>query len=666
VAHATERQSVVASTAVLRYALERGTGHTDLRALTGELTRQVSEQQLIVKGEQYTTSEAQQREREILAMAARGQGTVQKIADQASIHRGLVGTPLNEGQRAAAELILSTSNRVVATQGAAGTGKTTMLKHAAALATANGLTLLGTAPSAAAARELAKAEMPTTTISAFLAKPLSLVDGKSLLVVDEAGMVSAKDMHALLQAVEGANARMVLVGDVQQLKAVEAGRPFAQLQEAGLARVEMAEIQRQTDARLQQAVELAYAGHVRQSVELLTRDTIEITNTEDRHARIAHDYAALGENDRAATLVVAGTRAAVASINAKVRDELVLAGKGVEINILSRKDLTRPQARSSLSYIPGDRVQALKSYPSLSLKSGEVTRVVDASPGKVTLARANGSLAVWRPAIETSMVVFKEETREMSVGDRVRVTANDHRIGLINGHQATVGAIDKNRQTMLLHMNGGQSLEVSYATPVHLDHAYCSTVHAAPGATATRVLIDADTTSVTSHEGMYYTAVSRAREFATLYTDDREESLPTAMGRPDSKHAALDLGPPTDRHNWNADRRTQPVHALQPTDVHKATTKPSDATLTKARAYDVPALTKTIITMQTEFMLLAIYNKPRLTLKEVCHAIGMSMKTAYNQRSARTFPIPMTGDPLMADIRDVAAYLDSLRQKSAQ
>jgi hypothetical protein len=70
--------------------------------------------------------------------------------------------------------------------------------------------------------------------------------------------------------------------------------------------------------------------------------------------------------------------------------------------------------------------------------------------------------------------------------------------------------------------------------------------------------------------------------------------------------------------------------------------------------------------MNTEFMLLAIYNKPRLTLKEVCHAIGMSMKTAYNHRSARTFPIPMAGDPLMADIRDVAVHLDALRIKASQ
>jgi hypothetical protein len=67
--------------------------------------------------------------------------------------------------------------------------------------------------------------------------------------------------------------------------------------------------------------------------------------------------------------------------------------------------------------------------------------------------------------------------------------------------------------------------------------------------------------------------------------------------------------------------------------------------------------------MQTEFMLLAIYNKPRLNLQEVCSAIGMSIKTAYNKRLAHISPIPMAGDPLMADIRDVGAHLDVLRNR---
>lgn len=66
--------------------------------------------------------------------------------------------------------------------------------------------------------------------------------------------------------------------------------------------------------------------------------------------------------------------------------------------------------------------------------------------------------------------------------------------------------------------------------------------------------------------------------------------------------------------------------------------------------------------MQAEFLLLAIYNKPVLTLEQVCEVVGVGIATAYVQRSNGTFPIPMMGKPLRADIRDVAKYLDEIRK----
>jgi hypothetical protein len=68
--------------------------------------------------------------------------------------------------------------------------------------------------------------------------------------------------------------------------------------------------------------------------------------------------------------------------------------------------------------------------------------------------------------------------------------------------------------------------------------------------------------------------------------------------------------------------------------------------------------------IRTEFSLLSIYKKPRLTLKEACQAIGMSITTVYNQRAAHTFPIPMSRDTLHVDIRDATAYLDKLRAQA--
>ncbi len=65
--------------------------------------------------------------------------------------------------------------------------------------------------------------------------------------------------------------------------------------------------------------------------------------------------------------------------------------------------------------------------------------------------------------------------------------------------------------------------------------------------------------------------------------------------------------------------------------------------------------------MKTEFMLLSIYNRPRIGFAEVCEAIGIAKQTGYNLRNASRFPVRLAGNPLTADIRDVAAHLDTLR-----
>lgn len=68
--------------------------------------------------------------------------------------------------------------------------------------------------------------------------------------------------------------------------------------------------------------------------------------------------------------------------------------------------------------------------------------------------------------------------------------------------------------------------------------------------------------------------------------------------------------------------------------------------------------------MNTEFMLLAIYNKPRLSFEEVCKCLNLELGSGRVKRSQGKFPIKINGSPLGADVRDVAAYLDQLRESS--
>lgn len=538
--HTTERQAVISQATLVRAALEHGTGGTDFTAIKTELLRQTHSGQLITAGERYTTEAAQKREHEMLNVAARGKGAMARIMSEREVEHALSISGLNDGQRAAAVLVLSTEERIVAIQGAAGTGKTTMLREAKALAEAQGYRVHGLAPSAAAAHELAKAGISSQTLAAFQSKERTGLNDKTVLLVDEAGMVAAKDMHHVLHAAETSGARVVLIGDTQQLKAVEAGRPFAQLQEAGIARVEMGEIQRQTDMQLKQAVELAAKGDVAYSLTMLNKHVQQIDSAHDRHAQIAKDYAALAPQDRADTLVVAGTHHARTAINENVRSELGLAGKGIDVFILTRNDLTQAQARMSLSYRPGDVIEAKKPYESLGMKRGDMARVIDGEAGIVILERADGQRVSWRPAIQSNMLAYRESVRELSAGDRVRFTANDHAENLINGDRATVTAIDGERQTITLQKADGCDITLNTSRPLHLDHGYCSTIHAAQGQTAERILIEADTKSATANESAYYVAISRARSEATIYTDDKD-MLPEAMAREDFKHAALDI-----------------------------------------------------------------------------------------------------------------------------
>jgi conjugative relaxase-like TrwC/TraI family protein len=540
VEHATERQAVVNQATLVRAALEHGTGSTDLAAILAELERQKKSGELIAASECYTTHAAQRRERDMLDLVGRGRGVLPIIMSERQAEQALIRTSLNGGQHAAAVMVVSNNDRVMAIQGAAGSGKTTMLAQARELVEAQGYCVQGLAPSAAAARELGKAGISSQTLAAFQAQTQPKLNARTVLLVDEAGMVSAKDMHHVLHAAEAAQARVVLVGDVQQLKAVEAGRPFAQLQEVGIARVEMGEIQRQSDARLKQAVELAAKGYVEQSIAVLSRNVQQIEGDRERYARIAHDYAALAPVERAERLIVAGTHLARMAINDNVRVELGLAGKGIEVAILTRKDLTGAQARMSLSYQPGDVIEACKPYESLGIQRGELVRVVEAITGIVTLERGDGQQVQWRPAVQTNMMAYREASRELSIGDQVRFTANDHTREVVNGGRATVISIDFELQTVTLQKAGVGEITLDASRPLHLDHGYCSTVHSAQGQTAERILIEADTKSATANESAFYVAISRARSEATIYTDDKA-LLPDAMGREDIKYAALDV-----------------------------------------------------------------------------------------------------------------------------
>ena len=181
-----------------------------------------------------------------------------------AVDKALRKGPLTQGQRDAVKLILSDKDRVIGVQGYAGTGKTTMLNRARALLEQRGYEVKGLAPSASAARTLAgEAGIESETLQLFLARNAGVAEGrltrkgerdmraayrKTVLVVDEGSLASTVQARDLLRIANTLRLpRVVLVGDAKQLDAVDAGKPFAQLQQAGMKTATMEEIMRQRD-----------------------------------------------------------------------------------------------------------------------------------------------------------------------------------------------------------------------------------------------------------------------------------------------------------------------------------------------------------------------------------------------------------------------------------
>jgi ATP-dependent exoDNAse (exonuclease V) alpha subunit len=218
----------------------------------------------------YATHQAVDLEkRNILAMMA-GKEAGQAILGQ---DRFEPSRPLTDGQRRVAEHILTSRDQVLAVEGKAGAGKTYTLQTVVAEAGARGWLVRGFAPDTSAVRTLAEETgIDARTIAALERERASgrpAAGLSQLWLVDEAGKMSSRHAEIIMEKARVAGAKVVLVGDRLQHASVEAGKPFAYLQEAGLRAERLDEIRRQKDEHLRSAVEDASEGRARAAVARL-------------------------------------------------------------------------------------------------------------------------------------------------------------------------------------------------------------------------------------------------------------------------------------------------------------------------------------------------------------------------------------------------------------
>ena len=254
----TEREAVVDERTLMRDALKHSMGAARLPEVRAEFERRVAARELIeverrpgLAGRAFTTGEMQGYEREIIERMRAGQGNREVLADDQVRQQVEANHPhLSVSQRRAVEDVLENRDRMMALEGVAGGGKTTSLAAIREAAVSAGYEVKGLAPTSGAAKKLGESGMETETLQRHLTRGDRADDGqKRLYVVDESSMASTKQMHTFVERLKE-NDRVLFVGDVRQHEAVEAGRPYAQLQEAGMRTARLDEIIRQKDPAL--------------------------------------------------------------------------------------------------------------------------------------------------------------------------------------------------------------------------------------------------------------------------------------------------------------------------------------------------------------------------------------------------------------------------------
>ena len=541
--HLSERASVFRESDIRAMALSHAPGRYGLAEIDAGIAGLTADGHLVEAnvrgGRSFVTGDALRSEREILSRMREGKGQARALAPEARVSQRLEGTTLTAGQKEAVRTMLLSGDRIVAVQGAAGTGKTTMLREALGLIGDRPAILL--APSAAAARVLAtETGARARTLQWFLTRYGDVGSAEktaaarrehqgAVLVLDESSMVSTAQMELLMRIAERLRiARLVLVGDRGQLRAVTAGEPFRALQDAGIETAEMDEIMRQEDPALKEAVERLQAGRPSEALGGLA-DVCEVPH-EALAATAARLWLELDAEKRAGTAILAPTHFIRAGIHRIVRDGLaeegVLHGREIEIDRFVNRHLTAAQRADVRNHEPGDFVIFHSRVPPLRVQEGDACRILRTEGEIVFLERPGGRTIRIRPGdgwVRYRFAVYETARIRLRAGDRIRWTANDKRRGLVNGGEAAVERIDSRR--VRFDPGNGESFTLRRDDPQlrHIDHAWSSTVHAAQGMTRDAAIGVLDTGhGRLSGQAALYVEASRARERFVLVTDNRE------------------------------------------------------------------------------------------------------------------------------------------------
>jgi conjugative relaxase-like TrwC/TraI family protein len=528
-----ERHAVVDERDLLRDSLRRSMGYASFAEVHEQFEQRTTSGDLIERENRsparaFTTERMIEYERDTIAMMRAGQHQYTPLVSSETWREvGEKHSHLSASQRRAVEQTLSSQDKVTAIEGAAGTGKTTSLAAIREAGEQQGYEVRGLAPTSRAAHKLAESGIESGTLQGQLVREQG-VGQKRLYILDESSLASTRQTNEFLHRMHDED-RVILVGDKRQHEAVEAGRPYRQLQEAGMQTARLDEIVRQKDPALKEAVEQLARGNVWEAINNLEeQDRVhEIVNREDRLTEIAGEYA----REPKGTLAISPDNESRRDLNTLIHRAMQERGDvhshEHNLHVLdSRQEMTGADRQWAGQYEAGDVVRYSRGSKVLGIDPGEYARVKDVNVKQnlITVEREGGRQEIYDPCRLSGVAVYQEVDRPFSEGDRVQFTAPSKELNVANRELGTIQKVN-DAGDLEIRMDSGREVAFNIREHPHLDHGYAVTSHSSQGQTSDRVLIHVDTekSELLVNNRFAYVSVSRGQYDAQLYTNDRSE-----------------------------------------------------------------------------------------------------------------------------------------------
>jgi conjugative relaxase-like TrwC/TraI family protein len=451
---------------------------------------------------------------------------------------------LDDDQCDAVEAILKASDRVIAVEGRAGTGKTTLLREVVVAMQAAGQNVFTFAPTSQAVQVLKDEGFEQSqTIQQLLVNPeLQNNIRGAVLWIDEAGLLSTREMKRLFEIAEEHGARLVLSGDRYQHHSVERGDAFRMVVESGKISVKQTRtVHRQRSDAYRLAVMALSNGNVADGVAMLDEMGAirEIADVQTRITAQAEEYAQSVAEHRT-VLVIAPTHFEGRLLTVEVRRQLREMGKlsdfEIEIPIHRSRNLTDAEKRMAQFYAVGDVVRFHQNAKG-GFRKGDVLRVTGIASQAVHVERS-GEISLLDFDLANHFGVFVESQIDVAVGEKLRVTRNAKSAAgkrLFNGSVHEVTGIFETGEIVL---DGKHRVD---SRSGFLDYGYVSTSHSSQGKTADKVIVSQSSLSAEAASlEQFYVSVSRGRDEIVIFTDDKF-SLIEAVSQSNQRMCAMAL-----------------------------------------------------------------------------------------------------------------------------